>query len=64
VLWRGVLAAAVIVHIPAGALEVESRSGERALEHAAALGTDKQLLGGELLDLFKFVTALRTTISI
>jgi hypothetical protein len=63
VLRRGALAG-VVVYIPAGTLEVENRSGERALKHAAALGADKQLLGIELLDLFEMVTALRTTISI
>jgi hypothetical protein len=43
---------------------VQARRGERTFQHALANGADKLLLGFEVLDFFKSVAALGTTIGI
>jgi hypothetical protein len=54
----------IVVHIPAGTLEVQAGSGERPLQHPAANGAFKLRLGAEILDLFKTVTTLGAAIRI
>ncbi len=55
----------VVVHIPAGAFEVEARGCERTLKRGiAAFGTDELGLSGEVLDFFEAVTALGAAIGI
>jgi hypothetical protein len=56
--WR------VVVHIPAGALEVERWSRERALQQAVALGALQIFRVGKVLDFFKTVAALGAAISV
>ena len=62
---RGIVfPAAIVVDIPAGALEVEARRGEQALERAVALGALGQRLGGEILNFFEAMAALGAAIGI
>jgi hypothetical protein len=56
--------ARVVVYIKTGAFEAQAGRGERAFKLALAHGTDKFRLGTEVLDFFKAVTALGTTIGI
>ena len=54
----------VVVHIPARALEVQPRRGQRALEQAVALRTFGLLLCGKVLDLLKTMATLGAAIGI
>src|SRR5580698_2637116 len=54
----------VVVHIPAGAFELQSRRGERALKLAVALGTLCLGVGAEALDFFEMMAALRAAVLI
>jgi len=54
----------VVVDIPAGALEVQARSGQWALQDSVALGALKLRLGGEVLYLFKAMATLGAAIGI
>ena len=60
----GVALCRIIVYIPAGAFEVQSRRGKRAFEYALAHWAHKLLLGAEVLDLLKAVTALGAPVRI
>lgn len=54
----------VVVHVPAGALEMEPGRCQWALKHAVALGTFNLRLGREVLDFLKTMATLRTAIGI
>ena len=61
---RGAGLCGVVVYIPAGALEVQPRCGERTLEHTLAYGANELRRRFEMLDFFKAVAALSAAIRI
>jgi len=53
-----------VVHIPAGAFEVQARCRQRALKQSVAFGAFQLRLGREVLDFFKAMATLGTAIGI
>src|ERR1035437_2327749 len=54
----------VVVHIPAGAPEVEGRRGQGALQYPLAHGPPKLVFGREVLDFFKAVATFGASVRI